>query len=120
MAYPKLARMVSEIHRRTSGGSMRWEETSTENTFQVALANYTLRISQITSNYEDDISYYFAITDEKGREIEGLSPGDFDQTELGKRPHVVLKEIYEGARRMALGVEKSLDDILSQLEQGGV
>ena len=102
MAEDKIVRLVRLLLEKTKAGEIKWEETSKLNIFQFSVSNYSLLISRqilTVCTREGDII----------EEVNGLEP-----------PHegVRLSELFELARRDAMGVEKALDEIIFLLEAG--
>jgi hypothetical protein len=102
MADDKIVRLVRLLFKKTKTGEIKWEETAKLNIFQCSLSNYTLLISRQT----------LTVCNQEGNvieEVDGLAP-------LQEGVH--LTELFELARRDAMGVEKALDEILFLLEAG--
>jgi hypothetical protein len=114
MADDKIVRLVHLLLERTKAGDIRWEETSSANTFQCSLPNYSVVISQrplvISSGTVSLPTHALTLCNEEGKIIEELS--DAVPSLLGG---VELRELFEASRRSAMGVEKALDEILNLL-----
>jgi hypothetical protein len=102
MADDKIVRLVRLLFEKTKAGEIGWEETSNLNIFQCSVSNYSILISRQT----------LTVCDEEGKiieEVDGLAP---------LQEGVRLSELFELARRQAMGVERALDEILLLLEAG--
>jgi len=102
MADDKIVRLVRLLLEKTKVGEIKWKETAKLNIFQCSLSNYSLLISRQTltvCDKEDNII----------EEVDGPAP---------LQEGVQLSELFELARRDAMGVEKALDEILLLLEAG--
>jgi len=102
MADDKIIRLVRLLVEKTKAGEIKWEETSSLNNFECSLFNYSLLISRQTltvRNQEGNII----------EEVDGEAP---------LQGGVQFSELFELARRDALGVEKALDEILLLLGGG--
>ena len=102
MADDKIVRLVRLLLEKTKAGEIKWEETSKLNIFQCSLSNYTLLISRQTLTVCNEVGDII-------EEVDGQAP---------LKEGVRLSELFELARRDAMGVEKALDEILLLLEAG--
>lgn len=113
MRYEKIAKLVRKLHEKTIDGKLEWEQTDKRGVFQTSFPDYTIRISMQLE--ESGEYYYVSIYDSQGILVEQVNDvgleGDIPDS------FKLMKEMYEFARRKALGVDKALDDILSQLEE---
>jgi hypothetical protein len=82
MADDKIVRLVQLLLERTKAGDIRWEETSSANTFQCSLSNYSVVISQgpleFTSGKLGEVSgapHTLRVCNEEGKTIEEVSDG---------------------------------------------
>ncbi len=105
MAYAKLIQFAQLLWEKTKRGEIRWETAPQNDVFQTSLSNYAILIGRNDSN---DLS--LQLYNQQGNLIEELP--EYDAGNSGF-PH--LDELYHHARRIALGVEKALDDILKEL-----
>jgi hypothetical protein len=114
VAYDKLIRLARLIYEKTKNGEIKWEATPEEGTFQASLSNYSILIkrspkaSMIPPNVLLDPTYFtIQICNEQGQVMEELTWGDgFEE----------MRDLFELARRGAMGVEKALDDLIGTLE----
>ena len=125
MAYEKLARLVCKIYKRTIEGEINWEETATTGVYQTSFADYSILISLQPSQSGGESDVEISIIDVFGNEVESFLDVDLKSNwlhDLGitKNPYSVMKETYDIARRVALGSEKAVDDILAVLEDDGI
>lgn len=109
MAEPRLAELEKLLLEKTKAGEVQWEKTVTKTVFQAAFAKYTILLSGSGD------SPYLSLLDEDGDIIETLSP--LSAVNLGALNE--LKELYEMARRRALGADQALDEVLSILRSRG-
>ena len=115
MAYKKLAVLTGDLYKKTLSGKIDWEETALKEVYQTSVANYSLRISR------EAASVRITIVNELGNEIEtflddDLSPAWFVEIGITDNPFIVMKSMYEIARRRALGSEQAIDNILRELD----
>lgn len=114
MSYPKFAMLVRKLHEKTIGAELEWEPTDEDGVFQVAFPEFTIRVSMHQVS-DVDVYYLISIHDSRGNLIEQVN--DEQLKEDIPDSYVLMKAMYEAARRKALGVDEALDNILSQLEE---
>ncbi len=120
MAYQKLAVLTYNLHIKTEDGTINWEETAIDGVYQASLANYTVTISLQESRTAEGNDVKISIINNEGSEVESfldidLEEGWFQQIDVYEAPYNIMNNIYEVARRTALGSEKAINDILSEL-----
>lgn len=119
MSYQKIADLVTKIYKKSNDGTIEWEATEKEGTYQLSFSNYSVRIftkenKNIYDNnqYEDD--YILQILNDEGELVEETNDGQLSQL-LGEKSFEIMKHLYEIARRQVMGVENALDSILNEL-----
>lgn len=110
MADPKMDAILEKLLERSRKGEVAWEETARENQYQVSSADTSFRIAH-DDRYSSDRGYSLSVTDERGLVLESLN--SFGQA------NEKLVELYNMARRRALGVEERLERALKGLESQG-
>jgi hypothetical protein len=121
MPYEKTRKLVVMLAKRTAGGHVAWEETNEENVFQAAFPGYAVRVA--AKDEEDGVSYTVHLHNESGQLIEEIRSVDIredDSRGAYQEAYELMRSLYEGARRRAMGVEEALDQILSKLEEDDV
>ena len=109
MDYSKLAALVMILSEKTKQGKVTWTAAERPKTFQAAFANSAVRISLAGG------SYAISVFNEEGTEIE--TARDFQlENELGGA-EIVMSDLYDSARRQAMGVDEVLNSLLKELEQ---
>jgi len=108
MSYPRMATLVSKLSLKTQAGEVRWEETGEERTYQASFPGYAVHV------FPRGEDYILQIFNDDGNLIEEVS--DRDLTSYMGNAYIQMKELYELARRNAMGVEQALDKILSCLD----
>ncbi len=117
MSVTKMAEIVRKLTSATDKGKVSWEETETENIFQVSYPTYSIRLSSIpslTEPGEEDIT--IAIYNETGRKIESATDAQLDDSL--DSAYQEMKKLHQMAKGYALGTEQTLDDIISELDPG--
>ena len=104
MAYEKLVRVARAVYERTKSGAIKWEQTSRDNEFQTSFPNYSILVQTTPQGY------VLKICNDSGQVIEELSWMDAVASSFMEMP-----ELFELARRQAMGVEQALDELLGEL-----
>ena len=99
--------ILTRLLERTNQDKVGWQSTSDEDTFTAVLGNASVLILVDRTN-----AAILQILNQEGREIERLDSG----TQEGQQWGYQLRELYSRARRIALGVDSQLDDLLQELE----
>ena len=121
MAYQKLAVLTNALYKRTLSGKIEWKETALDDVYQTSLANYSVSISLVEAQRGGDPDVRISIFNDEGELIESFSDEDLSPewlSDLNVRipPYRLMLGIYESARRIALGSEQAINDILEELD----
>jgi hypothetical protein len=112
----KQAQLTRLLLRKSRKGEIDWRPTIHDNTFQVAFKDNTVRIVQ----RDEDPAYAIYVANSEGTVVDHFSYEElteagaalaFDETWF-----TILRDLYDLARRTALGSEKIISDILSELD----
>lgn len=115
MASEKHIALVSQLLRQTHDGKLEWEESALSGAFEVAFANYSIRM------YQDNADYWLGILDKTGRLIESFSDVDVRDAEWeAGNSYAAFQKLYTMARRVALGAEKALNELLEELDKNDI
>ena len=113
MSYPKMANLIYSLLRQTQNGQLKWDQTEKSEKFQASFPRYSVRLYMAQNNGFDP-DYMLQIINDFGDIVEEVA--DPELREVMENPFLTMKELYEMARRSAMGVEQALDDILKYLE----
>ena len=118
MKEEKLVDLVRKIDAKTDSGELSWEKTVSDEEFQANLSNSLLRIRrEYTGSTDPD--FVLTVLDKNGTELESISDAYLNR--FWRRDIVpdtafaVMQRIFKAARRKALGVDKAIEGILSEL-----
>lgn len=115
MGNPKLAKILLFLADKTSAGTITWEETARPGVFQTSLSDYTIQLSQWENEVlPEDPDYMIQVRNTDGQIIDEAR--DEQLKEDMQEPFKIMHALYESARRVAMGVEQALDDIISGLQ----
>lgn len=119
MSYPRMKEVIKQLHRRTMEGDLPWEETEEEGVYQAAFPNSSVRLSERPAKNPDEpgMDYWVTIHNADGKLIDKVSDPDMrhDFEAEGVDSYDLLRELYNHARRTAMGVQDALSDILQRL-----
>jgi len=113
MSDSKIVRLIQGVVRQTDAGKIKWEVTETEETFQASFPNYSIRLSYSESNMGKD--YWLTIINDEGLVIESVSDVQIKSELEGS--YRIMESLYVNARRVALGVDKALDELLNIFDE---
>jgi len=115
----KPVRLIQQLLARSNEGKVKWEKTVNSAVYQAAFPHYSVRTFSRFNPEVDENDYFLQIFNEEGELVEEISDGDL-HVMLGQTavPNAfkIMKDLYEVARRTAMGVEAALDTILAELE----
>jgi len=114
MSNTKIVRLIQGIVKQTEAGKINWEVTESEEVFQASFPNYSIRLSYTASDMGTD--YWLTIMNDEGSVIESVSDVQIKSELDGS--YRIMESLYSNARRVALGVDKALDDLLNIFDKG--
>ena len=125
MAYKKLATLTFGLYRETAKGRVSWEETTSTGVYQASFSNYSVTISLEDSQEGAEHDVRISIFNDEANVIESFSDIDLDvewfrEIDANDTPYKIMHGLYETARRIALGSEQAINDILSELDDDGI
>lgn len=119
MVEEKILKIVRHLYATTREGNVAWEKTTSRTAFQTAFPGYTVRIWLREGMEQPDAQdVVVAVYDAIGTKLEEATDVDLQKiAPEGAQVYSMMLELYDLARRQALGVEKALDTLLSTLEE---
>jgi hypothetical protein len=117
----KLIKMIGLLQRRTDEQKISWEQAVDEDVYQTAFPNYTVQLGYKESSTQfGDIDYFIRILDEDNKIVEEATDVDLHNELVNEdmNTYKVMENLYKSARRQAMGVDKAINSILSELENG--
>ena len=104
---------------KTEAGNVAWEPTASDDVFQVAFPQYSVQISTQPSVEPDaEVDYIMRIFNQQGTLVEEVT--DIDVRKSLEGAFQIMREIHDGARRKAMGVDDALTNILSELDKDDI
>ena len=104
MATQKLIDVAKALYERTVTGDLSWETTAKQGMFQVSFPNYSVLV------LEEDGDVTLKICNEQGQVVEALKESEATASRFSN-----MRELFEGARRIAMSAEHVLDELLRNL-----
>jgi hypothetical protein len=115
MNYEKIARVIRALSRSAAAGATSWRKLDSQTAYEAEFAQYAVRISaEQTEDANASPSKYKLEIIKDDRVIETVTS---DQLKAALPASAfILREMYDAARKKALGVEDVLDEILQSLK----
>lgn len=115
-----LRALISRLSDLTHRGKVSWEETPKKDTFQLPFRNFTVQLSVVPSKTDrDEMDYRIRIMNQEGSVVEQATDVELEQNS-DKPKHYYLRlmaNLYEGARRNAMGADQAVRELLSELDE---
>lgn len=113
MPESKEKELVEQLKTRTLAHQLKWEPTAHNDEFVTTFrGKYSARVARLPNEF-DDFDFTLILRDDLDREMIALNsrrdlPGGLYRQEM--------VDLFESARRSALNVEQSIDEILDDLK----
>ena len=113
----KYQRLAALLIKKTEEGTASWEPTSREGVFALSLPDYSVWISMVRGEDQDQQDVLFQIVNSGGAVIDRIRDVDIVDDHIADKPGFfkAIERLYEDARRQAFGVDKALDKLLEEL-----
>jgi hypothetical protein len=112
MADNKLIELAKLIYEKTKAGEITWEKTAYQGGFQTSFPKYSVIIRKLPVGLGAPT---ILLLDDKGEVIEELAYNPVVETPEGAVR--LLDELFDLARRRAMGVDQALDELLRELQK---
>lgn len=103
--------LIQLLLERSKNGNLEWKDTPRDGVYQVPFATNAIQI-QMSG---DDV--VVSLVNDRGDVVNSFSDTDLDSGTGGPQYYKVMLELYNLARRIALGSESILDNILGELQK---
>lgn len=116
MSYQKIAHLVVLLSRKTKEGKLAWSATERNGVFQVSFPSHSVRIFEKLVPHDEGgqrLDMVAQIIDYNGDVVEEVSDEDLKGMVAG--PYTTMRDMFETARRQAMGVESAIDGIIDEL-----
>ncbi|MBB3124554.1 hypothetical protein FHS04_002077 [Mesoflavibacter sabulilitoris] len=106
----KLKELIRRLTEKNQSDKIIWKKTSTETEFKATIGNSTITVNNFDD--QDGENYTFTIYNKNGEKIEDILLMD----SMGDNNIILLKELYSSVIETYYQVDKTIDDILDDLE----
>lgn len=110
----KQIQLVRLLLTKTNEGKLQWKETTNELAFQTSFAQNSVWVLERPRAGDPD--YVISLINGTGTVVESFSDIDLREASGDTGWYTILRELFEKARRSALGSDIVLKEILSSLE----
>ena len=111
----KIVKLVRRLFQMTQENKLQWVETGREGVYQLAIDDYIVRVAEEKADDQSPTKYVLRVCNAKGIVLEQVS--DVDISERVHEAGEFMQDLYQRARRIAMGVETALDRIIQRLEE---
>jgi hypothetical protein len=113
----KLHVLVRKLTQYTQSGKLQWETTPTDGIYQASFPNYSVRLfHRPSADQEGALDYWLEVLDEQGAVVDEFSDTALQQTGF-TGAYKFMENLFQSARRSAMGADRAIDSILSALEE---
>lgn len=112
---PKNKELIERLIDNTDQEKLHWEETAFPGKFIAHMSKVDIVVSYEFNRTYNKHEYAFAIETKDGSLIDRIKASEKDSTVFVGDDFILLSNIYEKARRKALNIDKTIDDILGEL-----
>jgi hypothetical protein len=106
-----MKRIVEKLRSQTMAGSIKWKLTDDEKSFLHSTSNSTIVVTRRLGPYGGPVE--LTVLNKQGREVERINT-----TVDEGNAKAELEDLWEFARQSALNVNKELDQVLEELDEG--
>ena len=112
----ELERRVQRLIDRTDQGKVSWEITADKGSYQASFPSYAVRLfARENDRYADqEVDYVLTIHDESGEMVDEITDTALRESGFDEA-YKKMGHLYNEARRKAMGVDKVIEDLLSEL-----
>lgn len=109
-AFPKRELLVSKLVEKSRDDELSWEEGTGKDSVFVSFKTSSVTILKGRA-WNNDICYTFVVRDAAGETVDRFDADDLSRVTIGQ-----VSELYEKAWRQVKEADKTIDDILKELE----
>ena len=119
MAYEKQQNLVIKLAKLTQTGSVDWQQTLDDTVFRLSFKNNSILIS-LADSKDDTADVIISLLNESGQIVERFSDNDLRGEGISQPVEggwfKFMLNMYEKARRSALGSDQVLDSIIKEID----
>jgi|WetSurMetagenome_2_1015567.scaffolds.fasta_scaffold115988_2 hypothetical protein len=115
MAYDKIIKLVEKLYDKTMENKIQWEQIFLEGgIYQASFPEFTIKIKQL--NRGGDNFIIIQIYNSVGELIDEIDDADVQKENPDFVAYELMHDLFEKARRIAMGTDQAIDKIISALE----
>ena len=113
-----LNQILKSLVDRSRDQKITWRTTASPETYMTTIGEVSVAVS-IASRQSGNTLYELEIIDSRGVSVENLrsSPSKIFSSPAGQQRDEMLRRLFESARRSALDIDSTLDELARQLDQ---
>ncbi len=108
----KLITFTRRIFEKTKNGELRWEATANSNVFTVAFPKYSVSLERVPETEDTHGFIVLRISNDRGQTVE-----EFYSWQARRSGFKEMDELFDRARRIAMGLSEALDELLRDLDE---
>lgn len=118
MAFEKQKNLIELLSKKTNEGKLDWRPGALENSYQVSFRSNSVMLAEADGLRATDYVVYLA--DANGEVVDKFSDNELRAENSGNdwtgNWFEVMRDLFQSARRVALGSDKILNSILDELK----
>jgi hypothetical protein len=111
----KLITFTHRIFEKTKNGELRWEATANSNVFAVAFPKYSVSLERVPETDDTRGFIVLRISNDRGQTVE-----EFSSWQASRSGFEDMAELFDRARRIAMGLNEALDELLRDLDEPAI
>lgn len=118
MSDPKLYTLTRRLHAKTQAGDITWTETGRDDVFRADFGQVAVTIEpRPDPDFPESPDYVISILNDYDRLVESFSNAELAGIARENEPnaYTLMQEMFIRARRTAMGLDRTLDELLSAL-----
>lgn len=113
--------LIKKLLDKSRVRELAWKEGIYTNSFQISFRNNAVLVQPIKGRHPANTDYEFMLLNDQGEVVDSFTDEDLKNVfpngpAFGESWYAVCKEIYDLARRRALGADKVMEEILTELD----
>lgn len=104
----RLNTLVNKLHDKTNNREISWEAGDADDEFVASFSTYSILLSKYLGQYNNE-SVIITVLNDEGKTLETITSEDVINESI-------LGSLYEEARRIALGTDEAIDELINLLD----
>ena len=107
----KIVALLQRVLDKTVKGELHWESTANASTYTVPFARFSLTLEQVPETRDTRSYILLRLSNDRGQVVE-----EFDEHKARRMGFEQAADLYDRARRTAMGLNSALDELLTELD----